>query len=524
VKILECKLSRAKRTTLLAGWVFCAMFDFYHRPSSAFCRLPAIGFAVLLLFTTLNAQPVVRDITVVGNTRTRSDILVRELLFQSGESLDTLKIAETERNLRRLYFLGNIFIETVLDGSFADITVHVTDLYARAISPILGGNADELSYGFTALDYNLLGRGQIAQVTLAHDAVSGNRGRIFYRNPRINGSRLALTSDLGLADEGHHVALSLNQSFNTLATAWAYGLIVHTRENVQRLYRSGRLVEKYTDLTSGGSLWLTRSYGQSIKTRPGLQVSVTDQTFKAEPGYAYAPGSRRRILASFSLSLWKPHYEKQVFVRQLGRTEDLQTGSSVSTRIGVSTKALGSDDNYLFYALQIAPRFKPTPNSFVFANLSLGGRHQGGIYANLDLRADGSLYARFLQIHTLALRARYDALLRPEDNGQLLLGLFRGLRGYGPRRFDGSRRYTLNLEARPTLYRTGAFVVGGTVFVDAGDAWTPGQAGPAFNSSAGAGLRLATSHVYDQPILRSDLAYGFRDRSWQISLGLDHYF
>jgi outer membrane protein assembly factor BamA len=240
-----------------------------------------------LLLTITHAEPTIRNITVEGNTRTRTEIIQRELLFLSGQPLDTLKIAETERNLRRLFFLGNVNIQVQIDSSFADLTVQVKDLYARALSPLLSGNTDELSYGFTALDYNFLGRGQITQLTLFHDAITGNSARLFYRNPRLNNSRHTFTSNLGIADEGHHVILSLTHPFYALAASWNYGINIYNQEQIQRRYRGGVLNDKYSDRISGGNIWFIRSYGNSVKARPGFQLSLSDRRFTPEPNYTY---------------------------------------------------------------------------------------------------------------------------------------------------------------------------------------------------------------------------------------------
>jgi outer membrane protein assembly factor BamA len=512
------QMENVKSSPSWGSWV--GPFAVSHLPFA--CLTLCVHLCVLLSLS--HATPIIRNITIEGNTRTRTEIIQRELIFQSGQPLDTLKTAETERNLRRLYFLGNVTFHIQQDSLFADITIRVKDLYARALSPLLEGNKNELSYGITALDFNFLGRGQITQLTAFHDAVTGNSARFYYHNPRLNGSHYAITSNTGIADEGHHLILSLTHPFYTLDTPWNYGFSIYNQEQIQRRYRGGILADKYNDRISGGNLWVIRSYGKTIKARPGLQLSISDQKFTPETSYTYSPKNRRRILPAFTFTLWKPHYEKQVFVRQLGRTEDLQMGSSIYTRLGISSKMLGSDQNHLFYTLQVSPRYKPTENTFLFAHFSLSGRYQNSTYTNLFSQAELTFYTRINNIHTLAFRARYNTLSRPEDNDQLLLGLNRGLRGYLPRRFDGTRRYTLNIEARPTLYQHRTFIVGSAFFVDTGDAWTPHQTSPTFNTAAGLGLRFAASNVYDQPILRTDLAYAIQDRAWQISLGLGHYF
>ena len=72
-----------------------------------------------------------------------------------------IKIAETECNLRQLFFLCDIRTDIQRDGTHADVTIYVRDLYARALSPQLSSESDELSYGLVGLDLNFLGRGRI---------------------------------------------------------------------------------------------------------------------------------------------------------------------------------------------------------------------------------------------------------------------------------------------------------------------------------------------------------------------------
>ena len=42
--------------------------------------------------------------------------------------------------------------------------------------------------------------------------------------------------------------------------------------------------------------------------------------------------------------------------------------------------------------------------------------------------------------------------------------------------------------------------------------------------AAGLGTRISFTQVYDNPILRTDLAYGFKDKAWQFSFSIGHYF
>ena len=470
------------------------------------------------------AGPTVRQITIVGNSRTDSTVVLRELLYAVGEPLDTALVEESERNLRRLLFLGKV--ETVLthDERSVGVELQLEDLYARALTPQLAGELGELSYGIVALDYNLLGRGQVARIDLNHNAVAGNSGSLFYQNPRLRGSRHTITANLGGAEEGHHLFLSVSQPFYALSTPWSYGASVSSSQHVARLYSGQRLATKYGDRREAAAAWVTRSYGNATKLRPGFRVSVSDHRFDSQQRFAYAPQDRRRVLPSVDITVWEPEYEKTRFVLDLGRVEDIQLGSWISTRVGGSSETLGSDRDFVFYQLRLSPNLNLRDNLYMFgtalhsSRLDRGGSFER--YTAVSMRA----YARLASHHTIALRLWWDALDEPEDQSQLLLGADRGLRGYAPRRFDGSRRFLFNLEARPTFRHNRIYVLAGALFADAGSVWSPGDNKHRLAASVGVGARVGLLTVYNSPILRVDVARGFLDTSWQLSFGLGQYF
>ena len=73
------------------------------------------------------------------------------------------------------------------------MAVSVEDLYSRALSPLISGQIDELSFGVVALDYNFRGRGQRLRLGLEDRAISGPWAELLFAEPRLGGSRRALT-------------------------------------------------------------------------------------------------------------------------------------------------------------------------------------------------------------------------------------------------------------------------------------------------------------------------------------------
>ena len=501
-------MSHNRRPYFPLGWIFLL----------AVLLLPA-GYAY-----AEDDLPRIHRIVILGLERTNEQTIRRELLFAEGEVLDSTRVAETARNLRRLLFIGEVHIRWLDQPAGVEVTVSVEDLYSRALSPLISGTIDELSFGVVALDYNVRGRGQRLRLGLGSQAISGPWAELIFAEPRLGGSRRALTVQLATDAEGHDHALTFSRPFATLADRRAYGLSLFSQQAVRRLYSGGQLATRYQDALDGGRIWLVRSYGEQTKVRPSVQLQVSRRRFTASASDGYAPSDRTRIIPSVGLLVWRPRYKRTRYMRDLGPLEDLQTGSWLSLRLGLAHRSLGSDRTFSFYQAQLAPRFAPTKRNYAELTLLTSAYRGEGKFYNLFASASATAYFRLGVAHSLALRTSWEALHRSEDAAQLLLGLARGLRGYAPRHYDGTRRVLFNLEARPTWVRRPWYTLASTAFVDCGAAWTPGRERANLVCSPGLGIRLGWPKVYNTPVFRGDIAYGLAEGTYVLSMGLGQYF
>ena len=492
----------------------------------------SLGRSFLLAILLLSAGrahaaddlPRIHRIVIHGLERTDEQVIRRELLFAAGDVLDSTRVAETERNLRRLLFIGEVQIRLFDRPEGVEVTVSVEDLYSRTFSPLISGQIDELSFGAVALDYNFRGRGQRLRLGFEDRAISGPWAELLFAEPRLNGSRRALAAQLAAGAEGHAHALTFSQPFATLAARRAYGFSLFSQQAMQRLYSEGQLKTRYQDALDGGRIWLTRSYGEQTKVRPSVQLQVSRRRFTANTSDGYAPSDRTRIEPSVGLLVWRPRYKRARYMRDLGPLEDLQTGSWLLLRSGFAHRSLGSDRTFSFYQAQLAPRFESTKRSYTELTLFTSAYRGEGKFYNLFASASATAYFRLGVAHSLALRASWEALHRSEDVDQLLLGLARGLRGYAPRLYDGTRRIIFNVEARPTLVRRPWYTLASAAFVDCGSAWTPDSKRANLVCSPGLGIRLGWPKVYNTPVLRGDIAYGLAEGTYALSVGMGQYF
>ena len=93
------------------------------------------------LTESVGLRVLIDTVLIRGNVRTRERVIRRELLFGAGERLDAATLRESERNLRRLLYLGSARISTRpaatgTDSGATQVLVDVEDLYSRALSPV----------------------------------------------------------------------------------------------------------------------------------------------------------------------------------------------------------------------------------------------------------------------------------------------------------------------------------------------------------------------------------------------------
>ena len=70
--------------------------------------------------------------------KTRESVVRRELLYHVGDTLDVVKVIETERNLRLMGFIGEVITSPKRDGfNGVDLAITITDLWTTKIASSL---------------------------------------------------------------------------------------------------------------------------------------------------------------------------------------------------------------------------------------------------------------------------------------------------------------------------------------------------------------------------------------------------
>lgn len=197
-----------------------------HVDSGAVCRrldtktslrqLTGQRIGMVRIETNSATMPVIGSVTEFGGS-SREAVVRRQLLFAAGDSVDTLRIAETLRRLRQERVFADVdLVATQCDATDVDLVVKTQDAWTlRPEARVLPPNTFLLGLE----DRNLLGSGRNASVSLSQTAARRG-GSMTLGDPWIGGRYIA--GDMRLINLGavYQLRASLRNHETSVYDPW----------------------------------------------------------------------------------------------------------------------------------------------------------------------------------------------------------------------------------------------------------------------------------------------------------------
>ena len=256
---------------------------------------------------------------------TRRWIIQNELLFAEGDVYDDDIVDESERNLRKLTIIGEVFIrrDTVNDWTI-DLVVHTRDRWSLEAGGSYKQEGGIATSRITLQDGNFLGNAQNIRVSFNRrsdrDAPDGID--LAFHERRLLGSWWEGLILYKWAEELKQRSLVLQRSFNTEAATWAASLVADQRSLRLYNYQDGRRTHDFPLTRHSQTTWFAISSGNITKRRLGaalvrLRSSSIKMTLRPFDNLD---------LVSFSLSTRHRTFYKDTYLNNFGRTEDVPLG------------------------------------------------------------------------------------------------------------------------------------------------------------------------------------------------------
>jgi len=441
---------------------------------------------------------------------TKDVVIRRELLFREGEPLDREALAQTERNLRALPFLRRARIETHPAGTDGMGTVRVRVVVGDSWSTVpearLAKVGNEWVWALGASEGNLFGRGKELEA-LHSSGLDRDETHVLFRDPRLFGSRVALSTYYSAASDGHHAAFGARRPFYSLDSLWSFRAGLEDFDRLDPLYQDGERIEQLRHTRRRTDFELARAVRRSetsaLRLHLGYQLSEDEVELDI----------RKFGIVQVGLTSIFHSFRKLTHVNRFERTEDINLGNEAAAFVGIATPSLGGEpgDSY-FFSLSERRGFSLNSDGFLLGATSWQARHRNGGFENAVARFRLDLVQKVSPRRILLAKADYHHGANLDPEVQLRLGAESGLRGYPVRQFNGTRSLLFSVEGRwfvaDDVLRLVSIGVAG--FVDSGFAWPEGSkvALHDLRSDVGVSLLLGANRVSaSRPGVRLDLAY-----------------
>lgn len=457
------------------------------------------------------------------HVRTKRSTIKARLLFATGQKYSARKLAETERELRRLPYLYDARVMPVRyhDGE-VDIKVVTKDVWTLNPGVSFSRTGGANNSHFELQDSNFLGLGKNLQFDHGRD-VDRSSNTLQWSDPNAFGSRWMDALVYAESSDGRQRGLQVARPFYALDARWSANLSAQRYDRRISRYSAGNIADQINDdelayELSGG---LSKGLRNGWVRRWLAGVRYDRNLFRPSTNSALVaplPADRTLAYPFVGFDFLQDDYRKTADLNQIGRTEDLYFGTEVSGELGLSNSAFGARGEAIMMSGKARKGFAFDDRQQLFLATDFSTRIERGRARNLVANGTADYYWRWDPNWVFFVGAGATTTHTLDADAQLLIGGDNGLRGYPLRYESGTSRALLTVEQRfyTDWYPFRLARVGGAVFADVGRTWGHGVVG---NSDAGLlkdlgfGLRFGNTRSGLGNVLHIDFAFPLNARA-----------
>lgn len=448
---------------------------------------------------------------------TRPTVIQRQLLFAPGEPFRRRLLDESERILRATGYLhdAQIYVQSCEAGT-VNISVNTQDVWTLKPGIYLSRSGGENRSGVDFEEENFLGRGGSVRFARRTDE-ERRTTEVGYRDRNLGGRWIAIDVTVGDNSDGHLFDFGLERPFYSFDTRRAGGGRILDEKREDKVYALGdevgkyRLDVEYFDLYGGLSSGMRDGWVNRWLTG----VVYDNRSFEnvqqlLDP--LLVPEDRRLMYPYVGFELIEDRYQRAQNLDQIRRTEDVSLGASLSLRLGLLARGLGSDRKGAIFSAEANRGFGDPARLLWTMSAHANGRLESGKAVNTVVGGAARWYLRESERWLLFATVYGDVAKDLDLDNPLEIGGDVGLRGYPLRYQRGNARAQFTIEQRyfTDYYLWRLFRVGGAVFFDAGRVWGRNPYGGenlGLLKDVGFGLRLSNTRSSIGKMIHIDFAF-----------------
>jgi hypothetical protein len=444
---------------------------------------------------------------------TRRRVVEREILFRAGEPFDSVRIAETARNLRALGVFRRVLIDSIRTDSGLVLRVTTKDGWSIRPTVDLSKVGSQTAWALGLEELNLFGNAAYGSLTYS-DHPDRNTITAVFRQPRLFANKVYLQAGVQDRSDGRSLSFGMGQPFLTLSSRTGASLgALDFDGDVLRFFEGERtaslvLRRRYALLRLDAARAVAASPHGFV--RLGFLGQVRRDDFVERSLLATTPFPRT-VTAAIGPYLWvnRASYAVVRNFRSFLREEDIDLSEGFLLGTYLAPDAFGYDRDGLGLQANLLAGTR-LPAGFATVRAQATGLVHGDGLDSGTVRLTGTWFVQPLPKHSVTLFAQGGWQKNPVPGEEFDLGLGRGPRAFYAHAFTGDRFINVTAEYRWTLAEDLWSVMGFGLagFVDHGGAWydsAPRRTG----TDAGVGIRFGPSRTAEGGTLSIDLARRF---------------
>lgn len=464
---------------------------------------------------------------------TQAPVIRNEFLFHVGERYDSLRVAETERNLLGLGVFRRVDIDSATTDSGLVVRVVTRDGWTTRPDFRFRSTGGSVVYTLALIEDNLLGTATQTQLEYRKDPDRSSTILSFNKR-RLLAGKVGTTVIFADRSDGTLLSGVVAWPFFSSASKFGASIAFDTRHERVLRFRDG--IDTASDTLQRRYVLGRLDVGRALEAsdagyfRGGLIAQVRRDDFTTQ-GIADLVGIPTRTVtgaAGIYLEARHTNIPKVHGFQSFGVDELVDLSNVARFTLLAAPRAFGYERDGIAPGLgaRTGIRFRA---GFAYADLVASGLFTRAGLDSGQVLLGGTAALIPAVRHQVLLHAEAGVLERPVPGSEFDLGLGAGPRAFREHAFTGDRQFFATAEYRYTLSQEFLKVtgIGLSAFVDHGGAWWKGQ--PARTGwDAGVGLRFGPSRAPDQEVTRIDLARRFAsDREpagWVLVVGKGFVF
>ena len=421
----------------------------------------------------------------VGNSlhfKSREWVVRNRLLFRTGDTLDPQVLYESERLLRNSSEFLDAKISPVPIRNYedsVDVSVTAQDRWTISLQFSYKTNYKRGYLGLS--DENFLGLGHFMEAKYTHDEDRriGSGGSLKYTARNIRGTFIDADGRFETDNSSNFKSVGLSRPFTSIYIPWSGALTFswlndvfnYSNDSIGTMNFPYREIKQDIWIGKTFKIWFLPPYLRK-NTEVFTSARILHVDHPEKPVNSQISGKLFDSYTQYLIStgLLNRHYFEDKYIDAFGVTEDIPVGEMLSLTLG---KDISTISNRFYTGIEIIYSKRIFGLGYTSTDFKLGGFKNAGsreqdlfnlnfIYHSELLKKEEWKYRFFLQTDLLYGFNRF-------QGEQIYLNTENGIRGLDNILLYGTKRITINLEARVfSPFAPLGFVLGGIVFSDLG--------------------------------------------------------